>query len=370
VVLNTDGTVSAVSPTGTPTPADRYLFLAEPINDRVFKYEFGTIGDLSTLSYTGDSVYVFAQAQAPRGVNLNSDGSIMYVADDNTDTIFQYTLSSPYDITSATYANKSFSVATQETSLSDLAFNNDGTKAYVVGAGSDTVWEYALGTAYDISTASVSSSYSVSGFDTQPKAVTFNNDGTRMFVCGLGSGRVAQYSLSTAFSVSSASYTAQSSIATNSAGIRFNADGTKLYSSIDYSTDQLQEYSLSSAFTISTLSGPTATLSISGQTTSPGGIALSGVSGITNLSATNVNGYGNFLGFSDGSYADGATATIQVVGAINESQSGLLAGYRYYIQTDGTLSTTAGAAPGNIIAGYALAPTKLLIRGAYEYVVR
>ena len=75
----------------------------------------------------------------------------------------------------------------------------------------------------------------------------------------------------------------------------------------------------------------------------------------TNLTAT------NFIGVSDAAYSDGATATIQVAGATDDAQSGLTAGQLYYVQTDGTLSTSAGNP--SVIAGTAVSASKLIIKG-------
>jgi hypothetical protein len=67
----------------------------------------------------------------------------------------------------------------------------------------------------------------------------------------------------------------------------------------------------------------------------------------------------NFIGISNAAYANGATATIQTVGSVDDAQSGLTAGQAYYVQTDGTLSTTPGTP--NVFAGTAISDTKLVI---------
>jgi hypothetical protein len=68
----------------------------------------------------------------------------------------------------------------------------------------------------------------------------------------------------------------------------------------------------------------------------------------------------NYVGISNGAYADGATATIQTVGAVDDAQSGLTAGQKYYVQGDGTLGLTESAGTGTL-AGKALSASKLLI---------
>ncbi len=75
----------------------------------------------------------------------------------------------------------------------------------------------------------------------------------------------------------------------------------------------------------------------------------------TNLTTT------NYIGISDGAYANGATATVQVVGSIDDAQSGLTAANKYYVQRDGSLGTTA--ANPSVVAGTAVSATKLIIKG-------
>ena len=68
----------------------------------------------------------------------------------------------------------------------------------------------------------------------------------------------------------------------------------------------------------------------------------------------------NYIGISDAAYANGATATIQTVGNVDDAQSGLTPGLKYYVQNDGTLASSA-ASP-SVVAGVALSATELLIK--------
>jgi hypothetical protein len=70
---------------------------------------------------------------------------------------------------------------------------------------------------------------------------------------------------------------------------------------------------------------------------------------------------GNFIGFSDGTYSNGQTATIQLVGSINAAQSGLTTGLSYYVQYDGTLNTIPGTP--SVFAGIAIAANKIIVKG-------
>jgi len=69
----------------------------------------------------------------------------------------------------------------------------------------------------------------------------------------------------------------------------------------------------------------------------------------------------NYIGISDAAYSDGATATIQIVGSVDDAQAGLIAGQSYYVQTDGSLGLTADNP--EVFAGTAVSATKLIVKG-------
>jgi hypothetical protein len=81
---------------------------------------------------------------------------------------------------------------------------------------------------------------------------------------------------------------------------------------------------------------------------------------INNVVGTNLTGT-NFIGVSSGAYTNGQTAKIQIIGAVDDAQSGLTAGQAYYVQTDGTLSTTPDSP--SVFAGTAISATEIVVKG-------
>lgn len=69
----------------------------------------------------------------------------------------------------------------------------------------------------------------------------------------------------------------------------------------------------------------------------------------------------NYIGISNAAYSNGATATVQISGSVDDAQSGLTAGSKYYVQTDGSLSVTAGNP--SVLAGTAVSSTKIIVKG-------
>jgi hypothetical protein len=58
--------------------------------------------------------------------------------------------------------------------------------------------------------------------------------------------------------------------------------------------------------------------------------------------------------------ADGDPARVDIIGSVSTNQLSLTAGEKYYVQTDGTLSTTAGSP--SVLAGTAISATKLVVK--------
>jgi sugar lactone lactonase YvrE len=208
------------------------MYVIGRTGDNVYQYTLSTNFDLSTASYDSVSFSIGSQETDPQGMAFNSDGSKMYIVGKTTDTVYQYSLSTFFDLSTASYDSVSFSVSAQETAPEDLAFSTDGTKMFVVGATGDDVNEYTLSTGFDVSTASFVDSFSVSAQDTNPSGIAFNSDGTKMFISGMISDTVSEYVLSSGFDVSTATHSSSFSISSEDGTVvcvKFSSDGTKMF---------------------------------------------------------------------------------------------------------------------------------------------
>lgn len=234
----------------------------------VNEYNLSTTWDISTASYL-QNFSVSSQDSAPRDLSFKSDGTKMYIVGSTSDSVYEYTLSTAWDISTTSYT-QSFSVTSQETEPTGITFKPDGTKMYIVGSDSDDVNEYDLSTAWDISTSSYTQNFSVATQDTVPQAVFFKPDGTTMFVIGLTNDNVYEYNLSTAWDISTASYTTSYSVVgqeANPQGLFFKSDGTKMYV-VGFSNDTVYQYStVGYTQTLDLSTGTTFSFTPSGATT-------------------------------------------------------------------------------------------------------
>ena len=228
-----------------------FLVTNNASGDRVYSYTMSTAYDLSTLSATGTFLNVASQENAPNGITLKSDGTSFYIVGSGSDTVFQYDMTTAYDLSTASYASKSFSVATQDQLPRDLKFSSDGTKMYVAGALSQTIYQYDLSTAWDVSTASYSSKSFAVGFD--PTVHDISSDGTKMVITNIGTFVVYEYTLSTAWDISTAAtsgntytYSAQRTI------VKYSDNGHYLFS-FGNPTDDFYANPITSTLTTNTL---------------------------------------------------------------------------------------------------------------------
>lgn len=209
------------------------MYIVGYSTDRVHQFTLSTAWDITTASDDGVNISVLSQEGTVRAVAFSNTGTKMYVVGNSADRVFQYTLSTAWDVSSASYDSVSFSIGAQDSVPLGLNFSNDGTKMYVAGNSNDDVFQYTLSTAYDVSTASYDSALDVSSLDTVVRDIIFSKTGTKAYVLGSGNRSVYQYSLSTEFDISTASYDSASFSFANEdtapTSIKFSADGTKIY---------------------------------------------------------------------------------------------------------------------------------------------
>jgi len=67
----------------------------------------------------------------------------------------------------------------------------------------------------------------------------------------------------------------------------------------------------------------------------------------------------NYIGITAEAISNGATGKVNILGGVNTGQTGLTTAQTYYVQTNGTLATSAGNP--SVVAGTAISSTKVLI---------
>ena len=237
------------------------------------------------------------------GIEFNADGTKMftvYLAADtgnsNIDFINEYDLSTPFDISTSTYAGDSercnlangWSAAAYEEkpdTTGDMAFSSNGLHIFIINRGlnnvdNDALWRYDLTKPFDVSTCTLAQEKDpdVSGalngwrsgsIETYHKrnhaqGVAINPDGTKIFISFnatrdiAGKSSIREYSLSTPYDISTLTHVDSAGIllpnsapSSNPDALSLSADGKKIfivYHGTDGSDAIVEQYSLSSPY--------------------------------------------------------------------------------------------------------------------------
>ena len=210
ITLNSDGTAMFLCGTSFAT------------EDVVYTYDLSVAYDLSTAVRNVAKTFVMGNSEysiTPQDLVFKADGSVLFVVGsyfdlntfDMADSLYSFSLSTPFDVSTAVLENRSkFSVALEEDFTSGVELNSDGSKIFIIGKTNDQVIEYNLSTAHDITTASVGSTFSVNVETGSPESFRFSQDGLMMYAVHLDMGAnqsaVYTYSLSSAYDISTATF--------------------------------------------------------------------------------------------------------------------------------------------------------------------
>ena len=201
----------------------------------ISEYSLTTANDLSTLNTTATatldlSATITATFNLYTTMKFFNSGSRIYITNNNN--IYQWNLSTPYDLSSASYAGVKTSMYSN--TAPGLYIKPDGTKGYIMPDGitsTNQLIEFSMSTAWDITTASLTGITS-SALQTRSQGMVIKPDGTLLVVTDTyGSSTSKYFTMSTAFDLSTLSSGTTFSFSTGNTpqDIVFNDDGTYLY---------------------------------------------------------------------------------------------------------------------------------------------
>ena len=216
---------------------------------------YGNGFDVNYASFTKKTPYsILGLDNAATGITMSSDGMKFYLVGNNGDAIYQYSTASPFEIDGMTYDEVMFDISAEDVTPTGIAFSPDGTKMFATGAEEDEINQYTLGTPFDLSgTVTHNVALSVVDQDGYPQGLTFNPSGTKMYMVGTSGDRVYQYALSSAFDITTGvSFEGSISVLneeSNPGGLAFSKDGLKLLV-IGSLGDEVNQYALAAPFDI------------------------------------------------------------------------------------------------------------------------
>ncbi len=246
---------------------------------------FANVNAFGAVSGFVDSKQV--NQNIPMAIAFNPSGTKMFVVGMSQNKIFEFDLTTGFDVSTATKNSNVCSFVGLADDVVDIDFNSDGTKLFLVdvdGTGDDehAIEEFNLTTAYDVSTCVHANEHFLDEF--KLVGIEFNASGTKLFIFDEtgGSSLIKQYSLNSPYNLSNPTLQKQSTgtidttyeaIEDSPKGFAFSSDGSKMFMT-GRERDKVQEFNLSTPFDLSSVS-KTDAYGISGQIDDVGGISFS-----------------------------------------------------------------------------------------------
>ena len=183
-----------------------YVIRSQSGSVGVEQFNLTTAWDTSTLSHdTSLGITNGSPADVQiRAITFKTDGTRVYIAQRDHGKVIQYDLSTPWDISSATNQVESNAFTGEEDNIRNIQFNSDGTFMYLGGNGGDDINKYKLPTAWDVSTITHVTSYSISSQTGEMRGFKFTSNFTKLYVTGdtansgTGTNVVYEYNLACA----------------------------------------------------------------------------------------------------------------------------------------------------------------------------
>lgn len=175
------------------SPDGAKLFVAD-LNNGVYSFGLSTPWSIATASYLeflGGPFYSY------EGLYFKPDGMSFFLLSRGSSDVYEYSLQSAWTLSGGSLAKQIDlqSIGGADATELGLTFKNDGTSFFVTYEGPDTLEEYEMSTPWDITTAAFLRSLSTAGQDATMQSPFFKPDGSALYIVGRGSDRVYQYSL-------------------------------------------------------------------------------------------------------------------------------------------------------------------------------
>ena len=222
------------NPTGLfISPDGGKLFIIGTEGNSVDQFNLSTPWVVHTGATYVNTRSINAQETSPQDLFFSPDGTKMFVIGLSGRDVNQYTLSTAWNPASGAF-NGAFLVSAQDTAPTGLHFSPDGLQMFICGTASDAVHQYSLTTPWEVTSGvSFVRSFSVAAQELTPTGLSFKPDGNRMYICGSTGDDINEYHMTTPWNISTASLVATSVISVSLTGLRGmffkQDDGTSLY---------------------------------------------------------------------------------------------------------------------------------------------
>lgn len=234
------------------SPDGKTMFVLDGLFRIIYQYDLELAYDFNTITYSGNSFDVSDDIAFPTTISLSPAGDRLFVSGLVPQDVLQYNMSGAFDVSTAVF-NQSHSI--METNfVIGMGWSRDGKKLYLIDQSEKMIFEYDVTVAWDVGTIEYTgNSLDVVSEETAPRSVEVSLDGNRIFIIAGNRSSLLQYNMTTAFDLSTASFTGFEYVFDQDSAprtFRFSTDGTLGFMGGQINTE-VYKFTFSRPFSIS-----------------------------------------------------------------------------------------------------------------------
>ena len=212
--------------------------------------------DLDSVTLETESPAMTSENNLPQGIWFKPDGTryFMVGSQGSEEGVFEYEMSTAWDVSTATYTGNVHNLAPHYVADAwrSVSFNPDGTKMFLTNQDSDQMKAFDLDVGWDLSSFDESDYGSIETFnlddgeipfkENKVKGHYFREDGLKLYIVGETNNSAIEYNLSSAFDLTSIGGVSQSYDISSSVAPYVSGDTETEINGIHFSTDGYRMY--------------------------------------------------------------------------------------------------------------------------------
>lgn len=233
------------------------IYISGISNSNIHEYSLSTAWDIKTATYKSN---IATQDNAITAMSISPSGEYLYAMGDTSDSLELYYLPNTWTLSNAYFSNSNLNIKTtsgyQESNCSGLYVQLGASNLYTIGRSQNYIYQYNISKQARLDSAILYNYKNLSNSNTTFNDLFFKSDGSRMYVSGNSNatGYIFQYDLSSSWNVASASLVSIVPVEQDKEphGLFFKPEGDKLYL-VGKNENKLYQYSLSTAWDVTSI---------------------------------------------------------------------------------------------------------------------
>lgn len=173
------------------------LYAVDNIGDRIFQIDLATKFDISSPSFVPTNfIDISGNDTSPTAIFFNGTGTRMFVYGNDNKVLLQFNLSIPDEVTSAVFTVSQDFSSFVDSTLAGIGMTPDGKTLYLAGLSTDTIYQFNLPVPDDITIIELeTSTFDYSAFMGDTRNVEFNAEFTKCYFISFADEIISEFNV-------------------------------------------------------------------------------------------------------------------------------------------------------------------------------